>query len=190
MTALSIRDWTRRIALTLAVSAAGAGFSVHAQDAGGSSPDRQELQSLQQSLASIREEAIEENPELADRQQSLEDRMMSRMRDEGVNPREDVRRLQDIARELRGGEVAEEERAGMMQEYQQTRQSLLQARRSAMQDSDIQQDQTALQEDIVSAMTAIDDGVPDMIDRFERLRGQVQQQRQPGSGGGAGNSSQ
>jgi len=187
MSHLSICHWTRRAVVTLAIAALGATGLAQAQSSDGSSSNRQELQSLQQSLASIREEAINQNPGLADRQQSLEDRMMSRMRDEGVNPREDVKRLQDIARELRGGEVAEEDRAALMEEYQSTRQALLQARRTAMQDSGIQSDQTQLQEDIVSAMSEIDGNVPQMIDRFETLRSNVQSQRQ--SGGGAGNGS-
>ena len=187
MSHLSICHWTRRVAFTLAIAAVGATGLAQAQNSDGPSSSRQELQSLQQSLASIREEAINENPNLADRQQSLEDRMMSRMRDEGVNPREDVKRLQDIASELRGGEVAEEERTAMMEEYQSTRQELLQARRTAMQDSGIQEDQMQLQEDIVSAMSDIDGSVPQMIDRFETLRSNVQSQRQ--SGGGVGNGS-
>lgn len=182
MSHLPICHWTRRAVFTLAIAAVAATGLAQAQSSDGGSSSRQELQSLQQSLASIREEAINENPGLADRQQSLEDRMMSRMRDEGVSPREDVKRLQDIARELRGGEVAEEERAAMMEEYQSTRQALLQARRTAMQDSGIQDDQMQLQEDIVDAMSDIDDSVPEMIDRFETLRGNVQSQRQSGSG--------
>ena len=188
MSTLSLSNWTRRTILTLAVAAAGVVGVAPAQNTDGSSAQRQELQSLQESLASIREEAINENPDLGDRQQSLEDRMMSRMRDEGVNPREDVKRLQDIARQLRGGDVAEEERAGLMEEYQSTRQSLLEARRTAMQDNGIQEDQAQLQDDIVSAMSAIDDEVPDMIERFQSLRSEVQGQRRSGAAGGNGNS--
>ncbi|RZU98096.1 hypothetical protein [Spiribacter vilamensis] len=187
MSTLSLGNWTRRTFLTLAVSAAGVAGIAAAQNTDGPSAQRQELQSLQESLASIREEAINENPNLGDRQESLEDRMMSRMRDQGVNPREDVKRLQDIARQLRGGDVAEEERATLMEEYQSKRQSLLEARRTAMQDSGIQEDQAQLQDDIVSAMSDIDGEVPDMIERFQDLRSEVQGQRRSGSAGGAGN---
>lgn len=188
MSTQSLGNWTRRMFLTLAVSTVGVAGIALAQNADGPSSQRQELQSLQESLASIREEAINENPNLGERQQSLEDRMMSRMRDQGVNPREDVKRLQDIARQLRGGDVAEEERATLMEEYQSKRQSLLEARRSAMQDSGIQEDQAELQDDIVSAMSDIDQGVPDMIERFQNLRSEVQGQRRSGPAGGAGNS--
>lgn len=193
MSTLSLPGWARRTVLMFAVSALGAVGIAQAQNTdgpSGPSAERQELQSLQQSLASIREEAINQNPNLGDRQQSLEDRMMSRMRDEGVNPRADVKRLQDIASQLRGGDVAEEERAGLMEEYQSMRQSLLEARRTAMQDSGIQEDQVELQDDIVSAMSEIDDEVPDMIERFQSLRSEVQGQRRSGSAGGAGNGAQ
>ncbi|MEX0430169.1 hypothetical protein [Spiribacter insolitus] len=177
-----LRSQAMRVFMALVCAAALAG-GVQAQNAGGqSSGQQQELQQLQQTLSSIRQQAMEENPGLQERQQVLEDQMMSRMRDEGVDPREDVMRLQDIARELRGGEVAEEERASLMEEYQNTRQELLAARRTAMEDERIKNAQLELQDDLVSAMTEQNADVPEMIDRFETLRSQMAGGGRAGSG--------
>lgn len=159
------------IALVCVTALAG---TVQAQDnAGQPSARQQELQSLQQSLSAIRQETMAENPGLQERQERLQDQMMSRMRDEGVDPRTDVRRLQDIARELRSGEVAEADRAGLMEEYQSTREALLEARRTAMQDKRIRNAQLELQDDLVGAMTERNADVPEMIERFETLRSEL-----------------
>ncbi|MEX0451376.1 hypothetical protein V6X62_06075 [Spiribacter sp. 218] len=131
---------------------------------------RQELQSLRQSLAAIRQSTMEANPELAERQSQLEDQMMARMRDEGVRPRQDIRRLQDIASELRQEGLEDARRESLMSEYQSTRQELLAARRAAMDDQRIRDSQLALREEMVAAMTEQDADVPEMIDRFEALR--------------------
>ena len=171
--------------LAALVCVAALAGTVQAQSGSGQpSASQQELQSLQQSLSAIREQAMEENPGLQERQQVLQDQMMSRMRDEGVDPREDVRRLQDIARELRSGEVPEEEQAGLMEEYQSTRQALLEARRAAMQDKRIESAQLELQDDLVGAMTEQNADVPEMIDRFEALRAALSGQGRAGSGSG------
>ncbi|MEX0385713.1 hypothetical protein [Spiribacter onubensis] len=177
-----LRSQAMRIFTALVCVAALSG-GVQAQNTGGQpGAQQQELQQLQQTLSSIRQQAMEENPGLQERQQVLQDQMMSRMRDEGVDPREDVKRLQDIARELRGGEVAEEQRAGLMEEYQSTRQALLDARRAAMQDERIKNSQLELQDDLVSAMTEQNADVPEMIDRFETLRSEMAGRGGSGSG--------
>ena len=173
------RSW--RILAALVCAATLAGSAVAQDGTGQPSASQQELRSLQQALSSIRQQAMEANPNLEERQQALQDQMMSRMRDEGVEPRQDVRRLQDIARQLRSGEVAEADRPALMEEYQSTRQALLEARRTAMQDERIQTAQTQLQDDLVSAMTEQNGDVPAMIDRFESLRSEL-----AGQAGGSG----
>ena len=130
---------------------------------------RQELQSLRQSLAAIRQSTMEANPELAERQSQLEDQMMARMRDEGVQPRKDIRRLQDIASELRQGDIDDERREALRTEYQTTREELLEARRTAMNDEQIRESLRVLREQRMAAMSELNADVPEMIDRFETL---------------------
>ena len=160
----------RAIALSAIVLLGWAGTAGAQEGADDLQATQQALQSLQQSLSSIREQTMAANPELKQREASLQDAMMSRMRDEGVLPRKRIRQLQDMAQEMRSGEVPAEEQAAMMQEYQALRQELLDARRVAMQDEGIQSAQLKLQEDMVSAMTEQNADVPEMIERFEAMR--------------------
>ncbi len=161
--------------LVLIFSVSGVG---HAQQTSESMrAQQQEFQQLRQSLSQIREQAMSANPALKKRQDSLQDQMMSRMRDEGVKPRSQIRRLQDITRELRAGEVPEEEQAALMQEYQQTRQALLQARRTAMQDERVRSAQIELQEDMMAAMAEQNGDVEMMIQRFDALREELSNRR-------------
>lgn len=134
---------------------------------------REELRELQQSLSEIRETAMAENPELQQQQDKLQTQVMSRMRDQGIEPRKSIRRLQDITRELRSGDVAEEDQAALMTEYQETREEVLAARRDALDDEGVREAQENLQDDLVEAMSEQDPAVPEMIERFEVLREEV-----------------
>jgi len=143
----------------------------------------QELQAIQQELAEIRNAAMENNPELRDRQASLQSEVMTRMRDEGVNPEQDIRRLQDIATELRSGELSESEQQELAQEYRETRQELLEARRTVLDAESVQDSQAAFREDLITAMEAENPDVRELIDDFERLREELRS-RSPSRGQG------
>lgn len=149
---------------------------------------QQELRDLQRQLAEIRTAAMENNPELQERQTSLQNQVMTRMRDEGVNPEQDIRELQDLATRLRSGDLSQSEQQELAREYQQTRQELLEARRTALDDENIRQAQQDFREDLVTAMEAENPDVRALIEEFEATREALREQMQgggPGAGGGA-----
>lgn len=130
----------------------------------------QELRTLQARLTTAREEAMTANPKLQKRQEALQDEVMSRMRDEGVFPRRQIREIQDMASELSGGELAEEEREALLAEYQVARDELLAARRTALEDERIIASQRAFSDELMNAMLAVDPQADEMAERFEVLR--------------------
>lgn len=146
-----------------------------------------EFQSLQQSLESVRKQTMADNPELQRRQSSLQDQMMSLVRDEGVLPRKRIRRLQDMARSLRSGEMSEDEQAAMRESYREMSQELLDARRAALQDEQMKSAQLEFIEDREAAMTEVDADVPAMLERSRTLRQELaaMQRSRRGSGMGA-----
>lgn len=150
---------------------------------------QQELRTLQRQIGEIRTSAMENNPELQERQSSLQDEVMTRMRDEGVDPEEDIRELQDMATELRSGELSESEQQELAGEYQETRQTLLEARRTVLEDEEIQSAQEEFREDLITAMEAENPDVRELIEDFENVREELRAQMggagQRG-GGGAG----
>ncbi|MRH78859.1 hypothetical protein GH984_09075 [Spiribacter sp. C176] len=130
----------------------------------------QELRTLQERLSAAREQAMTANPKLQKRQEALQDEVMSRMRDEGVFPRRQIREIQDMASELSGGELAEEEREVLLAEYQVARDELLAARRTALEDERIIASQRAFSDELMNAMLAVDPQADEMAERFEVLR--------------------
>jgi len=159
------------VMLGLLLALSGQSFAQDATD--GLQGKRQELRELQETLSEIRQTAMADHPELQRQQDALQTQVMSRMRDAGVEPRKSIRRLQDITRELRSGEAAEEDQAALMQEYQETREAVLTARREALDDDGVREAQKALQSDLVDAMSEQEAAVPEMIERFEALREEV-----------------
>ena len=179
----ALRRTLSGLMLALALALSG---PVLAQGDGANAARVQELRQLQQSLTELRQQAMADNPELEQRQQAFQDRVMSRMRDEGVEPRKAIRRLQDISRKLQSGEVGETERNELMQEYQQTRTEVMQARRVAMGDEAIIEAEQALRTALIEAMAEQDAEAPAMIERFETLRREVGRNRGGGPNAGAG----
>lgn len=156
------------LATCLLLVAAGA----HAQSAD-LQEKQAELQVLQQELSALRQEAMAANPEFEQRQQSWQDAFMSMIRDEGVQPRQAIRRLQDMERELRGDALNEQERTAMREEFMALRERLMDARRNALQDQDLTEARESLQADLITAMAAINADAPEMIERFETLRSEL-----------------
>ncbi len=168
----------RLVLVMILLLAAGLPSSGLAQEgAGDAQAIRAELRDLQQSLTQLREQAMAENPALERRQQAFQDQVLSRMRDEGVEPRKSIRRLQDISRQLQAGEVAESERRGLMTEYQEMRSEVMAARRVAMQDQKIIDAEASLRSEMLAAMREQDADAPAMIERFENLRRELAESR-------------
>jgi len=139
----------------------------------------QELRTLQARLSSVREQAMAVNPNLQRRQEALQDQVMSRMRDEGVFPRRQIREIQEMARALAAGDLVEEERQALLVEYQAARDALLAARRIALEDHRIVAAQRAFGDELMDAMVAIDPEASAMAERFELLRDALAGMRNP-----------
>ena len=139
----------------------------------------QELRTLQARLSAAREEAIQVNPNLQKRQEALQDEVMSRMRDEGVFPRRQIREIQDMARKLSDDGLTEEARQTLLAEYQVARDALLAARRVALEDKRIIASQRAFSDELMNAMVAVDPQAEAMAARFEVLREALSALRAP-----------
>ena len=160
----------RLLGLTLAVTLLACASAQAQTEDTGAQARQVELQSLQQTLAMLRAEVMEANPRFEERQAAWQLKFMSRVRDEGIRPRQALRELQDMERELRGDELEDEARAAMEQSYVALRERLIEARRVALADETVNEERDALQEDLIAAMTSRNAEVPEMIDRFEQLR--------------------
>lgn len=157
-------------------------------DNGGALVDaRLRMEELQTQLNTIRDEAVEENPELAERQNQLSERIMARMNEEGVEPDADMDRLREIAEELRGGELDQTEQAELAQEYRQTRQQLMEARQKVLSEEDIRRETTQLRDDLVDAMQDRDPETESLMNELQQAQQDLRQEMQrSGMGGNSG----
>lgn len=159
------------------------------RESGGAMVDaRLRMQQLQEELGAIRDETLEANPELAERQATLRDRIMARMDAEGVDPEADMNRLREIAEAVRGGSLEASEEAALTEEYRETRAELMEARQSVLGEPAIQTESEALRQDLVEAMQARNPDTQALMNELGQTRQSLRQEMQrSGMGGGAGN---
>ncbi len=148
------------------------------QSSGKPANARAEMRKLQKRLGDIRDQALENNPELKEQRQSLKDAVNARMAEEGVDPETDVARLREIAKKLRSGKVEGEEQKTLTKEYREKRQTLLTARRKALGDEKIQKQRKAFEDDLRAAMIEQEPETKALIAEYRKQRTQMRQKMQ------------
>lgn len=152
---------------------------------------RNRMREAQEELERIRDQALASRPELREQQADLQQRITDRLRAEGVDPEADIQRLQEIADEIRSGEIDDQRQQELVAEYQQKRTALLEARRAALQDQAIQEDTEEFRSALLTAMREEDDSVDELISDLTEAQQTLRQEMQRGTmGGGQGQSQQ
>lgn len=146
---------------------------------------RLELKELQREITEIRDGALQANPELQKSQKALQESVLANVAEQGLNPEEDIERLQTIAEKIRAPEVTDKEQQKLAREYQQLRMQLMQARRTALQDPEIQKQREAFSKDLRAAMESQNPNVEDLIAQFNETQQELRKRMQAaGMGGG------
>lgn len=181
-------------ALVACVALAFAGTAAAQQQGGGGDNPRMQLQQIQQRLAEVQQQALDENPGLQAQREELEELVMETMEAEGYDPDANMETLESVQGQIQDESLSDEERQQMLQEAQQAQQQLQEAQQVAMQNEDVVEAQQTFQEDLMSAMRELDSETDQLIEEFQRIRQEMQQnmQRQGGMGGqqGGGNAPQ
>lgn len=148
-----------------------------------SAPSREELmqtqrklRNLQRELGKLRQQALEDNPELAEERKNLQDMLVSTMQDNGHSPKKDQARMKEIQGKLQSGEVEQAEKQKLVQEMRQHQRSLMQAQREAFQNKEVQQKAKQFEENLVSAMKDADPEAESLIKEYNQTQQQMQQQ--------------
>ncbi|MBA1145590.1 hypothetical protein H0Z60_00820 [Ectothiorhodospiraceae bacterium WFHF3C12] len=148
-----------------------------------SGPSRQELmqtqrklQNLQKELGQLRQQALEENPELAEERENLRDLLISTMQDNGHSPEKDQARMKEIQSKLQSGDVEQGEKQQLVQEMRKHQRSLVQGQREAFQSKEVQEKAKQFEENLVAAMKETDPEAESLIQEFNQTQQQMQQQ--------------
>lgn len=115
---------------------------------------RAELLQLGRQLEEIRQETVRKHPELKEREKAFGDRVAAQMKSNGATPAEDLAELRALQAKLRDQGTPEADREALMMRLQRKAQEFDEARRQALQNPELQQQQAELLKDIVAAMKA------------------------------------
>lgn len=166
--------------LMLALAALCFAGVASAQDDGGATAQQQQTRQLMQEyrqkaarLQEIHAQTIQSNPELAAQQDEFVAMVRAAVEEQGYDIEAGQERVQALAAKLKSGELSQEERQAVMQDFAAERRALQQARAAALQQPEIQQAGKQLQQDTLAAMKAQSDETGALMNDLRRLREQL-----------------
>lgn len=178
----------KRVCTVCALAIAALSFSgmaAAADNSGQSSGSQNNTQQLMktyrsdmQQLEQIHDKTIKNNPQLAKEQQQFQDQLKSAIKKQGYDVNAGQKRMQAMAKKLQSGNLSDQKRKQVMQNFQQERQQMVKARNKALSNSDIQQSGQKLQNDTMAAMKKQNPKTTQLISEIKSVRGKLQQQQQ------------
>jgi hypothetical protein len=148
---------------------AGAAPGGMAPGGGGADPAAQ-AQALQQELMQIQNATLEANPALVDRQEQLGTLVRETMRENGHTPEADLEKMSEIRETLEAGDVGDAERETLVTEFQELRAEFVGARQQAAADPQVQEEQQAFQEALLTAMREQDPRTDQLMQQMAQLQ--------------------
>lgn len=137
-----------------------------------------EFQQLQQRLAQIQEDAMDNNPDLQKQRDELLDLVMEKMEAEGYDPDAKIGTLENFQERMQEEDLSEDQRQELIAEAQSAQQRLQQAEQTAMQDEEVVAAYQDFQEAMITAMRNEDEEVEAISQRLQQIQMEMQQQMQ------------
>lgn len=186
----------KKTAITAMLAVAAIGFTglASAQDGAPAASQQQQeqtqqlVQQLRQKAAKLRQihdETLEANPKLQQQQDDFVAMVKQGIKDQGYDIDAGQKRVEEMTQKLKNDDLGEDERKSVMQDFMAERQSLTQARTSALQEPEIKEAGEQLQQDTIDAMKTDNDGVEELMQDMDDLRNKLQaatQSAQPAPG--------
>lgn len=124
---------------------------------------RDRLQGMAQELNQIRTEAMERHPDLAERQQALEQVIQDAMRKYGIDPQPHIEAMQALKARTEDTGLAEDARREAAGKLQGMIDELRGAQQRAMEDPQVQGARKAFSEALMAALNAVDPQIEDKL---------------------------
>lgn len=142
-----------------------------------------QLRQKSATLDTAYKQALETNADLREQQDQFVAMMRQAIQDQGYDLDAGQQRLQDMAKQMKTGDLSDDERTALLQKFTTERQSLNQARTAALQQPEIKQAGQSLQTATVAAMTAQNPEVEQLLQDIAKLRQQIRTAAQAASAG-------
>ena len=123
-----------------------------------------EMQTLANRLTEIRQQAFEQNPQIITEQQAWQSLVMETMGAGGVDVEAAMTRVNGMQAQLQSGELAEDQQQAMLLALQQESQVLQEAHQNAIQSEPVVAASAKLEENILTAMKAVDPATEQLLD--------------------------
>ncbi|WP_299015404.1 hypothetical protein [uncultured Photobacterium sp.] len=127
------------------------------------------IHAIQRDLTSIRQQALQANPELIAQSKKLEEKFQQKAEEIGYEPGEFITKAQEIQQQVQDQSLSEKERSELIKEFTVAKQKMTQQRRAIIADKELMAMQDQLQQDMVMAMQAHDPKTEKLIDELNRL---------------------
>ncbi len=176
------------------VTTLGIGVSAQAQQAAPQSnltPEQmqqiqtlqQQGQQIQQEIAALQEQVLTANPELAERNDAIQEMAMQTMREAGFNPEETLQQMEQLQTEYQTEGVSAERKVELRTLFEQNKTRLQQAQQTAMSAPKVQQARADLRTELLQAMQAADPEFPAMMKALEEVENQMREVLMAAQGG-------
>lgn len=157
-----------------------------APGAGGGDPAalQQRIQTVAGELRETEEQALADNPALAEQRDDYQALLNETIEAEGADPAASIARLQEIRKEAEGApDMSDDEKQALAAEFRSTRRELLQARQAAMQDEDVSAAREAYQSKLLEAMEEANPDTPQLLAELQQLQGKLRERISGGQSG-------
>lgn len=144
----------------------------------------QDFRNLQNRLASLQDQAIQQSEELQAQRDGIQESIESAMADANPQIEEDIARMEELQQEMTEAREAEnqERMMSLSMEAGQLRSQLQSAQSDVMQRPAIQEEIESFQENLLDEMVSIEPEAEDLVSELESLSQQLQEFQQSQQG--------
>jgi len=144
---------------------------------------QQQYQQKAAQLQQIHDETLNSHPELVEQQEEFVDMVREEIKNQGYDIEAGNERTQEMASKLQTEDLSEEERQSIMEDFQQERRKMGEARTAALEQPEIKAAGEQLQQDTLEAMKEDNPEVESLMEEMDELREEMsalmQQQQAP-----------
>jgi predicted nucleic acid-binding Zn-ribbon protein len=134
---------------------------------------RQRMKEIQQQLGKIQQQVLSENEALRKQQEELQNLVIANMREQGVEPLEEMERLRAMGQKLQSRATPAEEKEQLAAEFQAKKEKFESARETAFATPEVKQAAETLQERTLAAMQEEEPLTEELMAEFETKQAEL-----------------
>lgn len=127
------------------------------------------IHAIQRDLTSIRQQALQANPELMAQSKELEQKFQQKAEEVGYEPDKFIAKAKEIQEQVQSQTLSTEERGELIKEFAAAKKKMAEQRQAIIADKELMAMQGKLQQDTMVAMQAYDPNTKKLVEELNRL---------------------